>query len=49
MAIGNDPLHVSDVMAEALSHLNRVVEHVRAASPRTAGRPTNHQAASRRG
>jgi hypothetical protein len=29
MAMGNDPHHVSDVMAEALSHLNRVVEHVR--------------------
>ncbi|ETI20004.1 hypothetical protein G647_09019 [Cladophialophora carrionii CBS 160.54] len=29
MAIGNDPLHVSDVMADALSHLNRVVEHLR--------------------
>ncbi|KIW70392.1 hypothetical protein PV04_02666 [Phialophora macrospora] len=29
MAIGNDPSHVSDVMADALSHLNRVVEHLR--------------------
>ncbi|EXJ87145.1 hypothetical protein A1O3_04104 [Capronia epimyces CBS 606.96] len=29
MAIGNDPHHVSDVMAEALSHLSRVVEHLR--------------------
>jgi hypothetical protein len=37
MAIGNDRSHVSDVMADALSHLNRVVEHVRAASPRAAG------------
>jgi hypothetical protein len=30
MAIENEPGHVSDVMADALSHLNRVVEHVRA-------------------
>ncbi|KAI1620517.1 hypothetical protein EDD37DRAFT_157737 [Exophiala viscosa] len=29
MAIGNDPGHVSDVMADALSHLSRVVEHLR--------------------
>ncbi|KIX04473.1 uncharacterized protein Z518_05343 [Rhinocladiella mackenziei CBS 650.93] len=29
MAIRNDVRHVSDVMAEALSHLNRVVEHLR--------------------
>ncbi|EXJ83317.1 hypothetical protein A1O1_06938 [Capronia coronata CBS 617.96] len=29
MAIGNDPHHVSDVMADALSHLSRVVEHLR--------------------
>lgn len=28
MAIENDSNHVSGVMAEALSHLNRVVEHV---------------------
>ena len=31
MAIAKDPLHVSDVMADALSHLNHVVEHVRVA------------------
>jgi len=29
MAIRNESDHVSDVMADALSHLNRVVEHVR--------------------
>lgn len=29
MAIGSDLHHVSDVMADALSHLDRVVEHVR--------------------
>lgn len=29
MPTGNDPHHVSDVMADALSHLSRVVEHVR--------------------
>lgn len=29
MAIENEPGHISDVMADALSHLNRVVEHVR--------------------
>ena len=51
MAVGIDPLHVSDVMADALSHLNRVVEHVRATStsPRAAGRWANHEAAQRRG
>ena len=29
MAIESDPLHVSDVMGNALGHLYRVVEHVR--------------------
>ncbi|KAK7897575.1 hypothetical protein LTR67_004203 [Exophiala xenobiotica] len=29
MAIGSDPNHVSDVMADALDHLDRVVEHLR--------------------
>ena len=42
MAIGSDPLHVSDVMADALGHLNRVVEHVGKGSPRAAGCWTNH-------
>jgi hypothetical protein len=28
MAVTNTPLHVSDVMADALGHLYRVVEHV---------------------
>ena len=45
MAIGSDPLHVSDVMADALSHLNRVVEHVREASAWAAGCWTNLSAA----
>lgn len=29
MAIANESDHVYDVMAEALNHLSRVVEHVR--------------------
>jgi hypothetical protein len=50
MAIGNDPLHISDVMADVLNDLNRVVEHVRDASPglQDAGLTTTTRPAKRR-